>query len=321
MLSEYFPLKEGEIMKYCPQCQTRYTDDTLRFCLQDGTPLNPEPDAANVSPTVQLNETETLVTPRSVEPLRFDLPEHETRQEQMPPIPEWQNVPPPKKSKAVPLILLTVFLTVLLLGAGIAAALFYMKSNRGETAKNTAANVGNKSSESNAKTDTSVKTSSSPIDLPKNANAANVSNNVNAAVPVDLKPVPPVDREQIKEEVTERVDGWRSLTESRNLDDYMNYYAGTVDYYNKRGASASAVRSDKQRAFRDFDSIEMNISNLTVTPDSSGERATAVFDKEWVFDGAEKSSSGKVKSELQLRKIKGEWLIVSERDLKVYYIE
>jgi hypothetical protein len=65
----------------------------------------------------------------------------------------------------------------------------------------------------------------------------------------------------------------------------------------------------------------MNISNLSVTPDATGERATAVFDKEWVFDGAEKSSSGKVKSELQMRKINGEWKITSERDLKVYYIE
>jgi hypothetical protein len=65
----------------------------------------------------------------------------------------------------------------------------------------------------------------------------------------------------------------------------------------------------------------MNISNLTVTPDASGERATAVFDKEWLFDGDQKSSSGKVRSELQMRKIKGEWRITSERDLKVYYIE
>ncbi len=80
----------------------------------------------------------------------------------------------------------------------------------------------------------------------------------------------------------------------------MNLYAGTVDYYNRKGIGAGSIRSDKQRAFNDFDSIEMNISNLSITPDASGERATAVFDKEWVFEGEEKYSAGKVQSQLQL---------------------
>ena len=26
-------------MKYCPACSSQYSDDTLSFCLQDGTPL------------------------------------------------------------------------------------------------------------------------------------------------------------------------------------------------------------------------------------------------------------------------------------------
>jgi hypothetical protein len=68
-----------------------------------------------------------------------------------------------------------------------------------------------------------------------------------------------------------------SLTESRDMNGYMNYYADTVDYYNKRGASASFMRGDKQRAFNDFDSIEMNVSNLSVTPDASGERRDRRF--------------------------------------------
>jgi hypothetical protein len=60
---------------------------------------------------------------------------------------------------------------------------------------------------------------------------------------------------------------------------------------------------------------------MTVTPDASGERATAVFDKEWNFSGAEKTSAGKVKQQLQLKKVNGQWLISGERDLKVYYTE
>lgn len=313
-------------MKYCPNCQTRYTDDTLRFCLQDGAPLIAETDAA-VPPTVQLSETETetLVSPRPVEPLRFDLPE-QTRESQ-PNEPPFSPPPvdaPPKKSKVLPLVLLTAFVTLLLLGAGVAATLIYLKNNRADTAKNTAVNVNAKTPETNVKNNSNGKYSTAQADLPKNESVANIAGNANGAPVVNLTPIPSVDRkqiEQIKEEVAERVDGWRSLTESRDLNDYMNYYADTVDYYNKRGASAASIRADKQRAFGNFDAIEMNISNLTVTPDATGDRATAVFDKEWVFDGEEKSSSGKVKSELQMRKINGEWLITSERDLKVYYIE
>jgi ketosteroid isomerase-like protein len=312
-------------MKYCPNCQTRYTDNTLRFCLQDGAPLVAETNTA-VPPTVQLNETETLVTPRSVEPLRFDLTEQprDSHESQTPPISSPSNDVPPKKSKVLPLVLLTAFATLLLLGAGVAASWFYLKNDRADASKNTAVNINAKTPESNVKSNSNGKSSTAPVDLPKNENVASISNSTNAAPAVNLTPVPNVDREQIgqiKEEVAERVDAWRSLTESRDLNDYMNYYADKVDYYNKRGASAASVRADKQRAFGDFDSIEMNISNLSVTPDATGERATAVFDKEWVFDGAEKSSSGKVKSELQMRKINGEWKITSERDLKVYYIE
>ncbi len=308
-------------MKYCPNCQTRYTDNTLRFCLQDGAPLIAEAEDAG-APTVQLGETETLVTPRAVEPLRFDLPE-QTRQaqESQPAFSPPPEAAPPKKSKVLPLVLLTALVTLLLLGAGVAASWIYLKNNRADMTKNTAVNTNNKSTESNVKANSNVKSSPATVDLPKNENAANISNGANTAPAVNLTPVPNVDREQIKEEVAERVDGWRALTESRDLNDYMKYYADTVDYYNKRGASAASIRADKQRAFGSFDSIEMNISNLSVTPDATGERATAVFDKEWVFDGEEKSSSGKVKSEIQMRKINGEWRITSERDLKVYYIE
>src|SRR5687768_5888409 len=45
-------------MKTCPSCRTQYSDDTLFFCLQDGTPLVGS-EAEN--PTVALGETETFV--------------------------------------------------------------------------------------------------------------------------------------------------------------------------------------------------------------------------------------------------------------------
>ena len=38
-------------MKQCPKCRTNYADDTLRFCLEDGTPL------------IDLGEDPTVVRP------------------------------------------------------------------------------------------------------------------------------------------------------------------------------------------------------------------------------------------------------------------
>src|SRR5207302_10815187 len=45
-------------MKTCPACKTQYTDDTLQFCLQDGTPLAFASQAD--TPTAALNDAETL---------------------------------------------------------------------------------------------------------------------------------------------------------------------------------------------------------------------------------------------------------------------
>ena len=45
-------------MKQCPQCRTTYTDDTLKFCLADGTFLS------------EMGEEETAVRPA----VRVDIP-------------------------------------------------------------------------------------------------------------------------------------------------------------------------------------------------------------------------------------------------------
>ncbi len=46
-------------MKICPSCKTQYSDDTLQFCLQDGTPLTWM--GGHETPTVVIAETETVV--------------------------------------------------------------------------------------------------------------------------------------------------------------------------------------------------------------------------------------------------------------------
>jgi hypothetical protein len=52
-------------MKYCPSCQITYADDSLRFCLQDGTGLLDYVDNAP-APTVDFSEKETVVRQKPV---------------------------------------------------------------------------------------------------------------------------------------------------------------------------------------------------------------------------------------------------------------
>lgn len=47
-------------MKYCPSCQTTYADESLRFCLQDGTGLR-DFSGNEPLPTQDMRELETVV--------------------------------------------------------------------------------------------------------------------------------------------------------------------------------------------------------------------------------------------------------------------
>ena len=64
--------------------------------------------------------------------------------------------------------------------------------------------------------------------------------------------------------------------------------------------------------------MQVNISNLKVTPAASGNRATAVFDKSWRFENDSTTSEGKVQQQLTLEKLGENWVIVGEKDLKTY---
>ncbi len=298
-------------MKYCPSCQTNYADDTLQFCLQDGTQLAEFPDQS--SPTIFLTDSETLVSPKKVEPLGH-IPPQNWEPSQVTRVSSLE--PEPKKSNTAVAVLLTAFGMFLFFGLAGIGVWLYLKNGKTEVVQNknvTSPNSNGQIFDSN----TNSKISPSPT-------AATRTPAPNSSPPANATPTvaaPDFDPEQIKSEVSSKIDSWKSLSESRNLNAYMNIYADTVDYYNKKGASAGFVRGDKQRAFSAFDYIKINLSNMRVSPDASGENATAVFDKEWFFEGSDKYSAGKVQTQLRLKKIGGEWRITGERDLKVYYTE
>jgi peptidoglycan/LPS O-acetylase OafA/YrhL len=69
-------------MKKCPECNRTYSDDTLSFCLEDGTLLSASynPQETN-TPTVAINagEIPTVVAPREA-PTAFNTPPRPTEQ-------------------------------------------------------------------------------------------------------------------------------------------------------------------------------------------------------------------------------------------------
>jgi ketosteroid isomerase-like protein len=322
--------KENQIcrkpMKHCPNCQTTYTDDTLRFCLQDGTPLAETADANTDMQTVSFDDTETLVSrkpPQQV--VRINVPETErqdweqtTSQSQ-----NWERAEQPqiaappvavKKSNTTSVVLATVLGMLVFFGIVGAGAWFLLQSRKNNHA---AVNVS-------IATPTRAPVSNSANIQISNANLdANIEKPSPSptATPLPKPTLKPQEAKAITNDVKEAVDEWKAAAENLDLDENLNQYADTVDYYNAGRVNQARVRDDKQRAFEQYDSINFKISNLKVTPDASGDKATVVFDKEWNFEGAEKYSAGKVQQQLTLGKIGGRWLITGEKDLKIYYVE
>lgn len=304
-------------MKYCPNCENIYADDTLQYCLQDGSPLIDESNKNSDIPMVTLQEQETVVSSREPDQIKVDLNDNppvqvirEERQTVRTPIIQ----PEPKKSNNLSLILATALLTLLLFGlAGIGAYFYLNKNNKNSELVKDANSATNKNSSEGIKKPVENLASETPEieDTPEKTPTPDEP---------EETPTPEVDLGEIKNDISDRISSWKSQTESQDLDDYMNGYADRVDYYTKKGVSKNFIRNDKQRAFSKYDSIKFNLSNIRISPGSDGQTANVVFDKEWNFSGGGENSSGKVQQQLKLKKQGDSWLITSEKDLKVYYV-
>ena len=293
-------------MKVCPKCRTEYTDDALQYCLQDGTPLE-----NSTYKTSDFNaESETVVAPKRVEPIRFDLPSSYQGSKT-----NWETDQPiviereAKKSNTAAIVALSVLGTILVLGLGGAGVWLYLNNKKSVAVVNTNSPTPNR---------------------PINQNTANNQNaNANLATPTPTPsptpiPKPTINPEQAKNitgDVKDVIDDWKDASENLDITTHLSHYADTVDYYNAGKVNIAKVRADREKAFSQYDSISLDIDNLRVIPDPSGDKATAIFDKSWKFEGTDKYSAGKVQQQLTLSKINGKWLISGEKDLKVYYKE
>jgi hypothetical protein len=145
-------------MKRCPSCNRTYTDLSLNFCLEDGTPLvNDVPAPSDQNATVRYPPARDTSEPPPTEIYRPDSPL--ISQAPPPPLPpQWSPTPPvvqPKKSNALWWIL-GGLAAVVVIGVGVVVmiiALASMSTTTNENNSNT--NVGVTTSNSDSNTNSS----------------------------------------------------------------------------------------------------------------------------------------------------------------------
>lgn len=309
-------------MKRCPTCQSTYADDSLRFCLQDGTALESARAASS-------DEFKTLVLPENAPVGREALPTevmhpeaHATARPHLPSptslhrpretnhiTAEQETASQPRKRSTAALVGLTIVATVALLALGGLTAWLLLGDKR-ETAgpNDNAVNVNmarannnqhNASPNGNARTTSNVNAASSPTPSPTPAST------------------PAANASAEEREVRAALNGWLTSFRARDIDRYMAHYADVLDaYYLSRNTSIERVRADKLRAFGKYTTIEVSLSDIRIQVDSSGQRAVAVFNKSYRFTGEGVSPfTGGGLNKFTWKKIGGQWLITGEEDL------
>jgi ketosteroid isomerase-like protein len=317
-------------MKRCPTCQRTYADDSLRFCLQDGTALLSVSDApASLDPSATLVLPESA-TARHEPPPTEMLPSQTGRTLPMPKAAataphqppratmraaqEALIVPSPKSQNSALVIGLAVTVAILLLALGSVGAWMLLRDDKGgETKEERASDNRNNTVEPTANSNGRA-SSNAPVSPSMKPTPTSSPTTTTTAPPADTAAA-------IREQVTATLNGWAAASMEHDINKHMSYYADTLDvYYSSSDVSAARVRSDRERAYAVYSKIDIQLSKISVTVDPSGERATATFDKTWNFDGS-KYSSGSVQQRVWLTKMGGRWRITGEKDLKVYYVD
>jgi hypothetical protein len=125
---------------------------------------------------------------------------------------------------------------------------------------------------------------------------------------------------QINKEITDFVESWLIAIEKRDMESHIKHYSNSIEvFYKEGGVDRNYVRAIRQKALDNYDSLDLKIDNLKVSPESDVS-IFAIFDKTWTFKNAVKTTTGQVQQELHIGKADGKWQIIGEKDLKVYFI-
>ncbi|MEO6391333.1 MAG: nuclear transport factor 2 family protein [Pyrinomonadaceae bacterium] len=312
-------------MKRCPVCNNQYSDESLRFCLQDGAALvagNPstgtgsavEPDSM---PTLHSGSDPTLILPAELRdrsaptlvfPTNVPSPSEPTlaapasgaetiRQLRQPTQSGYDRKP---RNTAL-VVALTVMATLIVAAfvAGGAWLLFWREGVRTDASNSPNLNRANDPGPSPSPTGSpNTRETPTPTPTPKVVNAT-----------------------AIRDEVTAVLDAWASAARARDAAANISYYTDTLNpYFNRSSYPASKVRDERARIYEMYKTIDIDLADIKITPGPDGETAIATLDKTWTFEGDAKYSSGSVRAQMWFAKRNGRWLITGEKDLKVYYL-
>ena len=269
-------------MKVCPKCNSSYSDETLNFCLTDGVPLVAE---EILDEYLSKHNSKSWHTAETLVDQRFSLADaRPTSVGTSAPTFELgnttaRNMMPPAKSNKTLYAILGVVL-IALIGGGF---WWFSKSP----------NRANKSA-----------LSEETASIPKHA----------------IVPISPEQDAQVKKELSEFMLNWAKTNSDKNSEAHLAHYANTLEvYYGESGKDKNHVLADRLRAYQRYDSIQMQVDNLKITPESA-ESASIIFDKSWTMRNDKKTSTGSVQQEVHVTKTNGKWLIDAEKDLKVYFL-
>jgi hypothetical protein len=316
-------------MKHCPTCQRIYTDDTMSYCLEDGTRLLAGSDADSGKTLVLGDSTAssepppTEILPPSLAPTvgaqqkaRTPTVRQQARPTQQEEQPEAQVATGATQRKSTAsLVALTIIATILLLGLGGLGTWLLLRGDVSETARRDEDSKGGKGTDN-----TPPGSNISNNQLPGNMNASTPQPTPTPLTTPSPTPKPTTDTGIARQEVVNALNRWTQTMRSGNLDAHMANYADTLHtYYLQTNYSASRVRANVAKAFAKYNSFDVKLTNMTVEVDPTGTRAIATFDKTFTFTGAT-TYSGSGLNRFWLEKIGGRWLITGEKDLKTYYV-
>lgn len=293
-------------MKRCPSCQSTYTDNSLRFCLADGTPLvavvDDDPQATKLSPGPTKANMPTLALPAN------QLPDYRAAAETKPqPAPVFDTDSATQQRRIMPILVVGL----VLLASAVVVALVVTR-DRGD----------NDSGTSRTSSDYSTSNSTTPQPTPSIAASPTPSASVTPSVtPTPTATPTPTDSYSARSEVMSALNAWTASLNRQDLDANMRLYADNLDdFYGRGNISKASVRVKRRANFEMYySSINVQLSNVSVSLDSSGTVATILYDNTYNWQGGTKSLRGKSHNKMVMSKIGGGWLITSEQHLRTYY--
>lgn len=158
-------------MKRCPSCNRSYTDTSLNFCLEDGTPLVADPPAVDPNATMRYPSARDTAEPPPTEIYRPETPVAPQPPPPPPPQPQaqpqWTPTPPPRKKSNAIWWILGGLAAIGIIGVGLVVMIIALASMSGTNTNANNGNVANRNE--NRNTNTVANTNATPSNTNSNS--------------------------------------------------------------------------------------------------------------------------------------------------------